>query len=328
MDLFQSLSEEHRRVDRLLQQLLQTDSTDQQRQRVPELRHELEVHARLEQEGFYPALRQGDGIDPMVEESLSEHQAMLTLATRIEDSERPEEWSSQLQRIKSHLDHHSHEEENHLFPKARSVLGSEQQERLAEQIESLRQDLSERGAGPRGETAEAVRQQADELAGRVADRTGQFARVARERARGAIMEGSRSAAQRTEHFADALHQTGEDLGHHGHPTLSQYLADAGDELDRFSHRLSEADIEGILRQARTTADRNPGALVGGAIVTGFLLTRFLKSSEDESESHSAASTGERQRAGAAGQSPEPAQAGAQPRRHEESEQPQASEEIR
>ncbi len=323
MDLFQALSEEHRRVDRLLQQLLQTDSTEERRQRVPALRHELEVHARLEQECFYPPLRQGNGIDPMIEESLSEHEAMLALATRIEDNERPEEWGSQLQRIKGHLDHHIHEEENHLFPKARSVLSSDQQDRIAEQIESLHAGISEQGAGPRGETAEAIRQQADQLAGRAADRTGQFARMARERARGALLEGSRSAAQRTEHFADALHQTGEDLGHHGHPTLSQYLADAGDELDRFSRRLSEADLEGMLRQARTAADRNPGALVGGAIVTGFLLTRFLKSSEGDTASPMEE---QQQRARSAEQPPDPARAGPHPPRYEEPEQ--ASEEVR
>ncbi|MEX0606838.1 MAG: hemerythrin domain-containing protein [Halofilum sp. (in: g-proteobacteria)] len=324
MDLFQALSEEHRRVDRLLQQLLQTDSTDQRRQRIPELRHELEVHARLEQECFYPALRQGNGIDPMIEESLSEHEAMLALATRIEDNERPEEWGSQLQRIKSHLDHHIHEEENHLFPKARSVLSAEQQDRMADEIESLHTEMSEQGAGPRGETAEAIRQQADQLAGRVADRTGEFARMARERARGAIMEGSRSAAQRTEHFADALHQTGEDLGRHGHPTLSQYLGDAGDELERFSKRLSDGDIEGMLRQARSTADRNPGALFGGAIVTGFLLTRFLKSSESDS----AGKADEGSRAGAGDQPPDAAHAGPHPPQYEAPEQQQASEEIR
>lgn len=320
MDVFDSLSEEHRRVSRLLGQLLQTEGREDQRQQISDLRHELEVHARLEKDLFYPTLRQGNGIDPMIEESLSEHEAMLSLAARIEEQERPDNWGPQLERIKTHLDHHIHEEENQLFPKARSSLPSDQQEKLAEQLDALRQELSEQGAGPRGETAEAIRQQADDFAGRAADTTGEFARMARERGRAAIMEGSRSAAQRTEHFADALHQTGQNLGRHGHPTLSQYLSDAGDELETLSKRLSDGDVEGLLQQARTTADRNPGALFGGAIAAGFLLTRFFRSSETP------ASEAARQSEQEAANAPHAGQGGAR-WAAQESEQ-QRSEEIR
>lgn len=280
MEIFQSLAEEHRRIARLLEQLLQTQDTDDRTRLLSDLHEELEIHARLEKELLYPALRQGDGVDPMIEESLSEHEAMLSLASAIEGGDQSEQWTSTLEKIKGHLDHHIHEEENQLFPKARTVLPADQQEKLAGQIVERRAEIAGEPR-PAGETAEAVRRQAEEFSGRVGNRAGEFARMARERSRAALLEGSRSAAQRTDHFAGALHETGENLGRHGHPTLSQYLIDTADELEELSKRLGQGDLEGMMEQARTTADRNPGALFGGAIVAGFLLTRFLKSSDQQ-----------------------------------------------
>lgn len=292
MDVFESLAEQHRRIARLLDQLRQTRDTEHRRSLVPELRQALENHSRIEKEVVYPALRQGNGIDPMIEESLVEHDAMISLITAVERSQQPQQWTSNLDRIKSHLDHHAHEEEHQLFPKGRTVLSADQRERLARDVEKRRADTegaahagtgsSTSGSGTSGETAEAVRQQADEMSGVFAQRTGEFARQARERGRSFLLQGTRSAAQRTDGIAEALHETGENLGRHGHPQLSQYLNDAADGLEHVSRRLEEGDIDSMMQQARTTADRNPGALFGGAVVAGFLLTRFLKSSEEGS----------------------------------------------
>ena len=100
---------------------------------------ELTVHAQIEEEIFYPALRQATDAGNLLDEAEAEHQQARQLIAQIQGLRRagPEqdELVTQLARA---IEHHVKEERDHLFPKARScgmdldALGQQLQERQGE----------------------------------------------------------------------------------------------------------------------------------------------------------------------------------------------------
>jgi len=101
---------------------------------------ELTVHAQIEEEIFYPALREAVGADDLLDEAQAEHQQAKALIARIQSLESAgaemDELVSQLARA---VEHHVKEERDRLFPKARSTpaldldaLGAQLRERQQE----------------------------------------------------------------------------------------------------------------------------------------------------------------------------------------------------
>jgi iron-sulfur cluster repair protein YtfE (RIC family) len=101
---------------------------------------ELTVHAQIEEEIFYPALRRATGANALLDEAEAEHQVAKALIARIQDMSQADaaldELVSQLARA---IEHHVKEERDNLFPKARSnpavdldALGAQLKERQAE----------------------------------------------------------------------------------------------------------------------------------------------------------------------------------------------------
>ncbi|MBZ8142007.1 cation-binding protein [Rubrivivax gelatinosus] len=89
----------------------------------------LEIHAQLEEEVFYPALREA-GIDsPQLERSVPEHDEMRELIARVRSlDEEPEAQQQALCELMRAVMHHVAEEETTLLPAAEQRLG----ERLSE----------------------------------------------------------------------------------------------------------------------------------------------------------------------------------------------------
>ena len=83
---------------------------------------ELTVHAQIEEEIFYPALRQAAGAGDLLDEAEAEHQQAKALIARIEGLGQADatmdDLVSQLARA---IEHHVKEERDQLFPKARST---------------------------------------------------------------------------------------------------------------------------------------------------------------------------------------------------------------
>jgi hemerythrin superfamily protein len=101
---------------------------------------ELTVHAQIEEEIFYPALRQATDAGALLDEAEAEHQEAKDLIARIEAlgaaDAAMDELVSQLARA---IEHHVKEERCYLFPKARAAaaldlaaLGAQLRERQLE----------------------------------------------------------------------------------------------------------------------------------------------------------------------------------------------------
>jgi hypothetical protein len=115
---------------------------------VEAIRSELEIHARIEEEIFYPAVRQALKDREMVDEALHEHnevrEAVDELAAMDQDDE---DYAAKLDDLKGKVQHHVKEEEGEMFPQAREVLTQEQLTQLGTQMRSRKGQLKGELAG-------------------------------------------------------------------------------------------------------------------------------------------------------------------------------------
>ena len=84
--------------------------------------HELTVHAQIEEEIFYPALRAVLKDTDLLAEAEVEHQTAKDLIAQIEAMEDSEEiFDAKVKVLGEYIDHHVKEERNEIFPKARAT---------------------------------------------------------------------------------------------------------------------------------------------------------------------------------------------------------------
>ena len=84
--------------------------------------HELTVHAQIEEEIFYPALRNAIKETDLLAEAEVEHQSAKDLIAQIESMpEADEMFDAKVKVLGEYIDHHVKEERNEIFPKARAA---------------------------------------------------------------------------------------------------------------------------------------------------------------------------------------------------------------
>jgi len=83
---------------------------------------ELTVHAQVEEEIFYPAVRNAIKETDLIAEAEVEHQTAKDLIAQIQAAETAdEEFNAKVKVLGEYIDHHVKEERNEMFPKARSA---------------------------------------------------------------------------------------------------------------------------------------------------------------------------------------------------------------
>jgi iron-sulfur cluster repair protein YtfE (RIC family) len=101
----------------------------------------LTVHATIEEEIFYPALRQATDAGPFLDEAQAEHGQAKDLIAQIEAVASADAALDDLvARLAGAIEHHVKEERDHLFPKARSAPGLDLVA-LAAQLQERQQEL-------------------------------------------------------------------------------------------------------------------------------------------------------------------------------------------
>ena len=116
----------------------------------------LSVHATIEEELFYPAIRGVDpDIDDLVDEAAVEHQSLKDIIGRLEAAPQSDPlYDAGVKVLSEYVKHHVKEEENEIFPKVRKStidleeLGERMLARKAELESGNGQPPS--GAAPRG----------------------------------------------------------------------------------------------------------------------------------------------------------------------------------
>jgi hemerythrin superfamily protein len=125
MDAITLLKQDHKTVKDLFKQFEKTEDGSRREELVAEIIRELTVHAEVEEEVFYPAVRQEvPEVDDDVLESYEEHRVAVWLMEQLEGlSPDDERYEARVMVFKEIVEHHVEEEEEQWFPKVREELG-------------------------------------------------------------------------------------------------------------------------------------------------------------------------------------------------------------
>jgi hemerythrin superfamily protein len=143
-DAISLLKEDHRRVEALFESFEKARTEDRKRALASEICNELRMHAKIEEEIFYPAFQEATGDDDLHHEAVIEHDGAKKLIAEIESSGPGDEYfEARVSVLSEMIRHHVREEEKRdgMFGKARSAdmdlagLGERLAERKA-QLES------------------------------------------------------------------------------------------------------------------------------------------------------------------------------------------------
>ncbi|CAN7501389.1 hemerythrin domain-containing protein [Pseudorhodoferax sp. LjRoot39] len=104
---------------------------------------QLTVHAQIEEEIFYPALRGAMSATDLLDEAEVEHQSAKDLIAQIQaGDDSPELHDAKVKVLGEYIDHHVKEERNEIFPKARSARKLDLVA-MREQLEARKAELLE-----------------------------------------------------------------------------------------------------------------------------------------------------------------------------------------
>ena len=146
MDAIELLKGDHDRVRGLFTKFKsakESDDVAEMSTLASKILTELEVHTTIEEEIFYPELKElSDEIKDSITEGYEEHHVAKGVMEEISAMEpNAEDWAAKVTVLIENIEHHAEEEEQNLFPKVRSNTSAEARESLAERMEARKAEL-------------------------------------------------------------------------------------------------------------------------------------------------------------------------------------------
>ncbi|MEX2551451.1 MAG: hemerythrin domain-containing protein [Actinomycetota bacterium] len=138
MNALELMKKDHAELKKMMGQLESTTErgVKTREQLFAKIKRELQVHETIEEEIFYPALKEHPKAKELVLEGYEEHHAVDTLVGELEtvpfDDER---WGAKFTVIKENIEHHIEEEEGEMFSKARQVFDKSELDDLGGRME-------------------------------------------------------------------------------------------------------------------------------------------------------------------------------------------------
>jgi hypothetical protein len=254
-----------------------------------ELKEELELLARLEEQHLFPVLRKHKDLKDLVREALDDNKATRKLLTELDRTAKDsEEFATRVAELRRVFQQHVRDEKKELLPAILKALSDEEAEAViegfeagkAEIEEAKRVEAEERRAAARREREEAERvQQAAEAAAEavvntawVAPRTAQqVARSAQEVVQNGVGTASDVAVRTTDQVVSVLEtasQRSQDLTERASRNL-QTIAQTGTVLTRGIQEASGAYLEMVQERMQKNLD-GVNALVRCRTLSEFL----------------------------------------------------------
>jgi hypothetical protein len=153
MNAFQLLKEDHKKVSGIFEQLEPTtERAEKTRTELfAKLKQELDIHAKIEESIFYPAIKQAAETRDIVLEGFEEHHVIKMLLGELDSLPvDTEQWTAKLKVLKENVEHHVEEEEEEMFQKSRDVLSEEEIESLGKQMEEMKKQLQQQAKSASG----------------------------------------------------------------------------------------------------------------------------------------------------------------------------------
>jgi hemerythrin HHE cation binding domain-containing protein len=153
MDALKLLKDDHDKMRKLLTEL---DSTTERGVKTREelyskIKGELTVHEIIEEEIFYPALKDHPKAKDIVLEAYEEHHVVDTVMAELEALPVDDEtWGAKATVMKENVEHHMEEEEGEMFQKARQVFDKEELDELGTRMEQRKAEAQQELQVPAG----------------------------------------------------------------------------------------------------------------------------------------------------------------------------------
>ncbi len=143
MDAITLLKDDHKTVEKLFKRFekLGPDGDEvQKRSLVDDMIHELSVHAHIEEQIFYPAVRESvpDEEDTVLEGLEEHHIVKWTLSELDGMSPSEERFDAKVTVLIESVRHHVEEEEGEMFPGVRKALGRKKLQDLGEKLQAAK----------------------------------------------------------------------------------------------------------------------------------------------------------------------------------------------
>jgi hemerythrin superfamily protein len=136
------LKNDHKTVEKLFKQFekLGDDAHKTKREVVDKIIEELSVHAAIEEQHFYPTIReQAPDVGDDVLEGLEEHHVVKWTLSELKDmSPQAERFDAKVTVLIEMVRHHVEEEEGDMFPKVREAMGRKELQELGETMEKAK----------------------------------------------------------------------------------------------------------------------------------------------------------------------------------------------
>ena len=147
MDAVQLLKHDHDAVTRMFEEFESADD-DRKFELAAEICQALTIHSTIEEEIFYPQVREAVDAEDMMLEAEIEHDSIKQLVERVQEGEIDElQLSATIKVMKEYVSHHVNEEQRKMFPRAK---------RADLDLEALGRELQQRKTELEGEFASAM----------------------------------------------------------------------------------------------------------------------------------------------------------------------------
>ncbi|MDZ4313540.1 MAG: hemerythrin domain-containing protein [Azonexus sp.] len=121
-DAIALLKADHAAVSGLFEDYEKTNSNNKKKALAAEICSELSVHAQIEEEIFYPAVKAALKDKLLVPEATVEHASIKELIAQIKGGEPDGEvYDAQVKVLSEYVKHHVKEEQNEMFPKVKAT---------------------------------------------------------------------------------------------------------------------------------------------------------------------------------------------------------------
>jgi hemerythrin-like domain-containing protein len=141
MNPFNLLKSDHEKVAGILSSIDETTerAAKGRDELFARLKQELELHTKIEEEIFYPALEDSEQTRDITLEAYEEHNLVKQLLAELEAAPKDtEEWTAKFTVLKENIEHHVEEEEGEMFKKARTALSEDEIEALGDRLQEAK----------------------------------------------------------------------------------------------------------------------------------------------------------------------------------------------
>jgi hypothetical protein len=144
MDAMSLLKEDHRKVKKILAELESTTErgVKTREELFTKVKQELVIHEAIEEEIFYPALKEHPKTKEIALEGYEEHHVVDTVMAEIEGvAYDDEKWGAKFKVMKENLEHHIEEEEGEMFKQAKQVFDEDELAQLGKSMLARKEEL-------------------------------------------------------------------------------------------------------------------------------------------------------------------------------------------